>query len=119
VITPTPVIYTKSLQLPAANYGIYAKQIGDIAGYRAVGAVSWPAWPAPRFLPPPSGRQSKSETEAGRSKGKGPASSRPLPIITADGELPLRHDGRRRWRLAFAVVLGIGGDAEESEHRSR
>ena len=27
--------------------------------------------------------------------------------ITADGELPLRHDGRRRWRLAFAVVLGM------------
>ena len=59
------------------------------------------------------------ETETGRSKGKGPASGRPPPIITADGELPLRHDGRRRWRLAFAVVLGIGSGAEESKHRGR
>ena len=38
--------------------------------------------------------------------------------ITAYGELPLRNNGRRRWRLAFAV-LGIGSDAEESKHRSR
>src|SRR5271169_1007511 len=59
VITPTPVIYTKSHQLPAANCGIYAKQTGDIAvawagaqRFRAVGAVSWPA---PRFPPPPVG----------------------------------------------------------------
>jgi len=38
--------------------------------------------------------------------------------ITAYEELPLRNNGRRRWRLAFAV-LGIGSDAEESKHRSR
>ena len=32
--------------------------------------------------------------------------------------LPLRNDGRWRWRLAFAH-LGIGGNAEESKHRGR
>ena len=59
-------------------------------------------------------RTGRNETETDRSKG--PASSRPSRYTRVNGELPLRHNGRRRWRLAFAH-LGIGSNAEESKHR--
>jgi hypothetical protein len=75
VITPTPVIYTKSHQLPAANCGIYAKQIGVIAvawagaqRFRAVGAVSWPA---PHFPPPPVGPAKLANAPSRDSGGLG------------------------------------------------
>jgi hypothetical protein len=45
----------------------------------------------------------------------------PAPFRDTSGQenyLPLRNDGRWRWRLAFAH-LGIGGNAEESKHRGR
>ncbi len=57
------------------------------------------------------------QAKGGPSKGKGRREAGP-PDATVDGELPLRHDRRRRWRLAFAN-LGIGSNAEESEHRGR
>ena len=49
------------------------------------------------------------------------AGSVPAPSRDTSGRenyLPLRNDGRWRWRLAFAH-LGIGGNAEESKHRGR
>ena len=83
--------------------------------YRAVGAVSWPA---PRFPPPPVGPTVQIRDRSGQvKKVRGPASRRP-PHSNRGRGLPLRHDGRRRWRLAFAH-LGIGCNAQESKHRRR
>jgi hypothetical protein len=100
------IIPTPSITKTAANCGINAKQSGEIADNLELVLRDFRAGElaAPRFPPSRSGRQSSyrehrqetgvaqkrcpallsvapnRETEADRSKGKGPASSRPLPI---------------------------------------
>ena len=47
-----------------------------------------------------------------------PPRRRLLPQRTADGGLPLCHDGWRWWSIAFAYPC-IRSDAQESKHRGR